>query len=116
MVIPRQKIKVFTKTAGSYDANGVYAETQSESFIYASIQPTSPDDINSLPEGRRQSKTYTLFTSSALRGIQDANQEQVEIDDERYEIVKVQKWSNNILNHYMAIVTRLEDQPTVEAI
>jgi len=111
MVIPRKLLNVFSKTGGSYSAEGIYSENETQTTIYASVQPTTPDDLQILPEGRRQNKSYKLFTSSNLKDLQSQNPDQLEIDGERFEVIKVEKWSNNIINHYAAIVTRLEDQP-----
>lgn len=88
--------------------------------ITASVQPANGEDMLSVPEGRRNRKTYALFTSTpveVIHGLNNStNPDQVEIYGERYEIIKVEVWQNNppvfgIVNHYKFIASALEAIP-----
>lgn len=105
----RQTLSVTRRAQGQY-VNGIWQEGATSNLnIEASIQPASPDDINLLPEGRKQSKAYTLFTSDSLvTANSNANQNPdiVTIDGDDF-IVSVEAiWDNNLINHNKYVVTR----------
>ncbi len=95
--------------------NGI-AQTPTETPIpiTASVQPTTGEEMLSIPEGRRNRKSYALFTSTKVEVIHTgANPDQVSIYGERYEIIRVEIWQNNppvfgIINHYKFIASALE--------
>lgn len=110
----RIPVNLYRKTAGSY-VNGVWIEgAETLIVITASIQPTTGEEMLSLPEARRDKKTYALFTSSDVNVIAGgANPDQVQIFGERYEVVRVEPWQNNsvffgIVNHYKFYAQALE--------
>lgn len=108
-MIPRQLLTVYRVSEGQY-VDGIWQPGTETSFeARYSVQPTDTDDLESLPEGRRQQRAYTLIGSTELRGLTDANPDQVEIDGERYEVSAVRYWRNGIIPHTWAIVTRLEE-------
>jgi len=113
----RVPLNLYRKSAGAY-INGIWVEG-SETLIpiTASIQPTSGEEMLSLPEGRRNRKTYSLFTSTQIEVIHGANDsinpDQILIFGERYEVTKVEVWQNNppvfgIVNHYKFYASALE--------
>lgn len=113
----RKPLSLFRKNAGSY-VNGIWVEgTETEIAITASVQPTSGEEMLSLPEGRRNRKTYSLFTSTPIEVIHglnnSTNPDQIEIYGERYEVIQVNVWQNNppifgIVNHYKFFASALE--------
>lgn len=113
----RIPVNLYRKAAGSY-VNGVWVEgAETLILITASIQPTSGEEMLSLPEGRRNKKTYSLFTSTDINLIVGStNPDQVQIFGERYEVVRVEPWQNNppvfgIVNHYKFYAQALEAIP-----
>ena len=113
----RKSINLYRKVAGSY-VNGLWVEgSETLILITASVQPTNGEEMLSIPEGRRNRKSYALFTETEIDVIHlGANPDQVEIDSERYEVVKVDVWQNNppvfgIVNHYKFLVSALEAIP-----
>ena len=81
-----------------------------ESTFTASVQPLTPREVEQLPEGRRDSDPFWLFTSTELKvvnvdGIK--NPDIVVIDGEFYEVDKVGKWQNNVINHYKCLVYKV---------
>lgn len=105
----RRSLTGYRVTPGQY-VDGIWQDgTESEITVTASVQPTSNDDVEALPEGRRQARNYTLITDDDLRGLTDANPDQVEIEGERYEVSAIQLWANGIIPHKRAVVTRMED-------
>ncbi len=98
--------------------NGI-PQTPSETAIAitASVQPTTGEEMLSIPEGRRNRKSYALFTSTKVEVIHTgANPDQIVIYGERYEIIRVEIWQNNPpvfgnVNHYKFIASALEAIP-----
>jgi hypothetical protein len=77
----------------------------------ASVQPTSAHDLLFLEEGRRERKSYTLFTDYKLLCLAetgDKNPDRVTIDDVVYEVVIEAPWRNNVINHYKYIVQKIQ--------
>lgn len=109
-MIPRRPIKLIRVSPGSYDSDGIWSEgSEIISIIKASVQPTSPNDVEQIPEGRREQKSYTLFTDTNLIALgYHQNSDKFEIDGEIFEAVNVESWQNNIINHYKAIVVRID--------
>lgn len=113
----RIPVSLYRKSGGAY-VNGIWVEG-SETLIpiTASIQPTTGEDLLSLPEGRRNKKTYSLFTSTDVNLIVSGkNPDQVVIFGERYEVVRVEPWQNNppifgVVNHFKFYAQALEAIP-----
>lgn len=110
----RVPLTIYRKSAGSY-VNGFWVEGAETAIpITASIQPTSGEEMLSLPEGRRNRKTYSLFTSTPIQVIVGgANPDQITIYGERYEVVRVEPWQNNpgvfkVVNHFKFYAQALE--------
>jgi len=111
-MIPRRPLTIRRETGGGYNDSGVWEPGTTEEFTARySVQPTSPDDMQSLDEGRRERRNYTLFGGNPLLSVGDENPDLVKVDGEWYEVSAVQEWRNTLIPHTRAIVTRLEDQP-----
>ena len=111
-MIPRRPLTVRRKTGGGYEDGLWVPGTVTEFTARYSVQPTSPDDMQSLPEGRRERRAYTLFGDTPLLSVGVENPDLVSVDGEWYEVAAVQEWRNTLIPHTRAIVTRLEDQPS----
>ena len=85
---------------------GFYDPGDSDEFtIYASVQPISGKELRILPEGRRETATYTLYTDTKMNEQGSAQlPDVVTIDGEIYEVIKVFPWQNTALAHYKVIV------------
>lgn len=113
----RIPVNLYRQSPGAY-VNGLWVPA-SETLIVitASIQPTTGEEMLSLNEGRRNKKTYSLFTSTDVNVIAGgANPDQVVIFGERYEVVRVEPWQNNppvfgIVNHFKFYAQALEAIP-----
>lgn len=109
MTFFRRPLTVTRYPAGSF-IQGVWAQgTPSSVSIQASVQPTSPHDLQRLPEGRRESVSYTLFSDEQLFTAQQGegqNSDQVTLDGDLFEVVSCEKWQNGIVSHYKSIVQR----------
>jgi len=107
----RQSFVVRRRGTGSYNAQGRYVQDAPDTTftIKASRQPLSGSDTNLLPEGKRETETYKLYTTTKLYGALqgNVNSDIVIIDDEDYEVIKVEAWQNNVINHYKVIVSKI---------
>lgn len=113
----RIPVNLYRYAAGAY-VNGLWVQAAPTLIpITASIQPTTGEEMLSIPEGRRNKKTYSLFTSTDVNVIAGgANPDQVDIFGERYEVVRVEPWQNNppvfgIVNHFKFYAQKLEAIP-----
>jgi hypothetical protein len=123
MALGRRPISCL-RPAGTYDAHGRWEEGAGKPFtIEASVQPIRPRDLLSLPEGRRASAAFRLYTDYRLRTVDDkaaANPDRVTFRVpsydataplRTYEVIAVEEWQNGIVPHYKAIVSLLESAP-----
>ena len=111
-MIPRMPLTVKRTTGGEF-VDGIWVPgAETEFTARYSVQPTSPDDMAMLPEGRRDRQAFTLFGSTALRKATDeGNADRVLIYGEWYEVNAHQPWRNGLIPHERMVATRLEEQP-----
>lgn len=103
----RKPYTVKRKAAGTI-SNGKFTDgTTTDVSITASVQPLKPQDIQQLPEGRRNSKLYYVFTSTSLNTVGTANPDSIVIGGETYEIDKKDSWQNGVINHYKYLVYKV---------
>lgn len=103
----RQQVTAYRQGTVS-TVNGYRQQTAETSFsIFASIQPVSPSDLESLPEGRRESKAFRLYSDDTLNAVGSKNPDQVVLFGERYEVYGVAPWQNNVINHNKYIVAKV---------
>lgn len=107
-------LTVRRKDPGSY-VNGVWVEgTDVPDFtIKASWQPLNGKDLETLEEGERLRVVYKGYTETELFPADPLTQEEGDIiegpDGKDYEVVNVEPWQNNLINHYKFMVTRLKE-------
>lgn len=113
----RKPINLYRKVAGAY-VSGIWVEgAEVLILITASVQPTTGEEMLSIPEARRNRKSYALYTSTKIEVIHTGkNPDQVLIDGKRFEVIKVDIWQNNptvfnVVNHYKFLVSALEATP-----
>lgn len=109
----RRTLTVTRTEPGQY-VDGIWQEGAASTFEGKySVQPTSPDDMQRVPEGRRDRVAYTLYGDPALRQADDdagTNADRVEIDGASFEVSATQEWRNGIVPHHQAVVTKEPDQ------
>lgn len=107
-----QRVTVARDKPGAYK-DGVWVPGVTLSHtVLTSVQPAGKNDLEMLPEGRRQARSFVLYTSRPLRGADDAGDVQpdrVKIAREWYEVVRVEPWRNNLINHYRTVVVRMQE-------
>lgn len=102
------------RVAGAYD-NGRWVEGSAIEFdIDASVQPVkslSENEMQSIPEARRQSGMFRIYTSTELltSGV-NKTPDRALINNAEYEVFIGNPWQNNVINHYKYVLVKKEDQ------
>ena len=87
----------------------------------ASVQAIGRD-VELVPEGRRDSETFKMYTSTYINGITTQNPDQVQVlkapfTNLVFEVKQIDDWQNNTnfttVNHYKFICMRLKPLPGV---
>jgi len=79
--------------------------------VRASIQPAPGKMMQSLPEGRRSSEAYLLYTDSMLYTAETSSSQNTDIviiNDTEFEVAKVGPWQNGVINHYEVLVVKAD--------
>lgn len=84
--------------------DGVWVELSTEEFqISGTVQPVEGEELQFLPENRRETGTIKIFTSSDLNvsaeGM-DISSDYVIWEDKRWEIVSKRAYGNGLIPHY----------------
>lgn len=117
----RTPIEIYRFDGGSY-VNGIWQENSRITIpATASVQPLKGEEIQLLPEGRRDSEQYKMYTSTRIIGVKDdKNPDRVRVlkdpfSDIIFEVIQINTWQNNsnfnIVNHYKYICLRLHPLP-----
>lgn len=86
----------------------------------ASMQPLKGQEVALVPEGRRDSEQYKMYTSTQILGITTQNPDQITVLKAPFtglvfEVVEIYPWQNNmnfnITNHFKYIMLRLHPLP-----
>lgn len=107
----RSPITLRTFLVGSY-INGRWVEGSfTDSAITASIQPLKGEELLMLPEDRRESESYKMYTSTRVQTLTDKNPNQVIFFSKTFEVIQVFPWQNTAIfypvQHYKYICMRL---------
>lgn len=104
--------KTYTITrfgAGQY-VGGFWVEGTMEQFdIQASAQPLRPEEVESLPEGRRTEQAFKIYTDTELKVADSGNSQNsdlITIQGEDYEIISVSPYKSGVIDHYKAIAVK----------
>lgn len=109
----RRPLTVTREQPGQY-VDGIWQPGTSETLTArCSVQPIGVNDMDLLPEGRRDRQAFALYGKTELRMADDnaeTNADRVEIDGAMFEVVHVELWKNGIINHCRALVTKEAEQ------
>lgn len=115
-------VTVFTVTGGASQPTPTVTNSPFIINATASVQPTKGQEVKLVPEGRRDSETYKMYTSTQILGITTQNPDQVTILKAPFtgivfEVIEILDWQNNanfnITNHYKYICMKLQPLPGV---
>ncbi len=77
----------------------------------SSVQPLSGKEKLILPEGIREKEAYKLYTSFALKTVDEVAKtkaDRITIFGKTFEVVKLAIWQNNVIPHYKVIVSGID--------
>ena len=106
-MIPRRALIVKTRSNGGYTDGKWVGETSVNGLIMASVQPLTAKQKQTLPEGRKNSASFRLFSADLLNTVEEQNPDIVVIDDQDYEVHSRAAWQNNIINHFEYVVIKI---------
>lgn len=105
-----------TRFAAGTRTNGHWVEGSTSTLSFqASVQPLGSEEMSLVPEGRRDTARFALFTDFRLRTADDeggTNADRVTIDGEEYEVFAVDIWQNDVIPHYRALVATVKELAT----
>lgn len=107
----RKDLIVIRVGDGFLDERGIWLDgTDTYLTIKASVQPTPAKVLETLPEGYRTKSTYTLYTNTRLRVSEDglSNPDNVLIEDQLYQAIRIASWQNKLINHYQILVSKVD--------
>jgi len=123
-VIPVQPnlsvVNLFTVTGGASQPTVMVKNSPTIITATASMQPLKGQEVELVPEGRRDYEQYKMYTSTQILGITTQNPDQITVlkgpfTGIVYEVVEIYPWQNNvnfnIVNHYKYIMLRLQPLP-----
>lgn len=113
LLISRKELTAYNLTGGQYTKGRWVGVTPNQFTFKASVQPMVGRELEMLPEGRRHSQSYFLFTDSLLQTVEGQNPDIVIIDNEQHEVFQRQNWQNKIIQHYRYIVYKLDKEKQI---
>ena len=109
-MIPRKTLEVKRFAAGSWSGGRYTPGADSSLNIEASVQPLRGKEIQLLPEARRESQAYKLYSDTQLLTTDTSGSkkaDQVKIGGVFHEVLIVEDWQNTIIDHYKIVVVRM---------
>ena len=104
----RRPVTVTRQAAGGYVAGVWVPGNPFTVTIQASVQPATAEDMQRLPEGRRQTGAVKIYTNSNLMaeiGTQKADR--VTLPTGEYEVAQADHWQNGVLPHNVYLCARV---------
>ena len=114
-MIPRKKLntRISNSDVTRDPATGeTILGTFTNGTIKASVHPVSVNELQLLPEGKREAAQYKIITSSKLNTSLENNgsSDEVQINSNWYEIIMALPWQNNIINHNVYVLQGKTDK------
>jgi len=104
-------IEVRRTPAGAYDAHGRWKERVPEvTLVYAAVQPSTPKELEDLPENRRAGSSITIYSPQLLQSLSTSEARQPDRilwHGDVYEVEKVEEWCE-VGGYCKAIATKVE--------
>lgn len=101
---------ILTETAGSY-VNGIWVPgVRGSQSVMASVQPiVVGQDMESLPEGRRFTDHFKIYSDTQLKVTDDGSDIQPDLlvfGSDAYELVTRLAYQSNVISHYKYIAVK----------
>ncbi len=93
--------------SGTY-TNGKYTDgSTSPITITCSAQPLRPREMEMLPQARRNSEAFKIYSDTEIFTVEAKNPDRVELFGDMYECLSDGRWKNDIIPHFKGIVVKL---------
>lgn len=104
----RKSVTVTRQAAGAY-VDGVWTPGGDATLtIQASVQPSSDQDMQRLPEGRRITGAVTLYTNDTLKlALGDQQADRIALASGTYEVEVSENWGNGLIPHNKYVCARI---------
>lgn len=100
----RKPITVLRTSPGAYGADGNWVEgTQTTLTLAMSVQPLSVEEMDALPEGRRNSKSVKIYSGDELLPADQTSGQNADIVvwiGKNYEVVGCNPYQMGVIPHY----------------
>lgn len=115
LLVKKTPLTIFRTTQGSY-VNGEWVEgTETTVDIQANVQPLNDYQYMILPESDRTKQWVWVFSSSELRTLKEGSggyaADEFVWNNERYQVMKTQRYQMTVQDHYEAKAVRIELTP-----
>lgn len=84
-------------------------ETRTTFTILGSVQSPTPEEMHTLPEGRRTTDTLIIYSDTALMTASiplKRNSDIILYKDNEYTVHAISEWHNKCIEHYKYIMTK----------
>jgi hypothetical protein len=99
LMTDRDFVKCFTvkRPTVTVSANGTSSVTFAEFEAVGAVQPASPNDVQTLPEGTRLDDVLSVWSHETIRGADGKTRESdvLVVDGQPYRVVKVEPRTDN---------------------
>lgn len=107
-------LTISRKAAGSY-VNGRWVDGAETTFpAVGSLQPATGNKAQALMEGKRIIGIMEFITGTKLIAADPLTQSSGDIatiDETQWEVIHIEPWQNNIINHYCCTIIRKNEVP-----
>lgn len=106
----RTAFTVNRPAAGSFvKGKWVQSGTMTQITIMASVQPVKGLDLQLVPEARRNGQIVKIFTDTMLQILTPSTNPDILLAfGYSYEVITVEPWQSNIINHYKCFGMKIE--------
>lgn len=114
-LVKKTPLTIYRQSPGSY-VDGDWVEGSEVTVdIQANVQPFSDYQIMMLPEADRTKNWVWVFTSSEIRALKEGSggwaADEFIWNDERYKVMKVQRYQMTVRDHWEIKAARIELTP-----
>jgi hypothetical protein len=110
----RPERDLYQQPTGSY-ADGVWTTSGSETNVKvnASFQPANDKVRKNPPEGWDVDSLFEIGTDTQLYVAErggNRQSDQIDIDGQRYEVIRLERWQNTIISHYWYLIGLIDNE------
>ena len=106
----REPLTVKRQDAAAVYTDGVGQDGSTSNVpITASVQPLRANEMELLPEGRRDGEAFRLYTSTELFPADEKtgkNADVVVYNGREYEVLSCARWQNRVVPHFKAVMVK----------